>query len=553
MTTGLKKSLELLAATNNEAATNLLLAALDSADRDIQTSALRCLLKRRSSDGHARLLKRWDTLSDRHKVTIADQAHRMSGALRNAVLSTEHELCEKGLDAAVRLREYDLLPTLITAAEDKANPRAENAARTVLALAELLYDEITSPRDYRTRRDPQRTRKYAASSLEESVKRFDQHRRSEILESYLLLTTPDSALLRQLLQNIHGKAYLQVIQLLGHSTRPGIQELLLGFLDDPHVPSTVHATLSRRRDMPFLRRFFQRYCPEPSKHLRLCARKIETFAWVEDADKILKAVSDEEQQGMVQLAMVSGINRLNAFEIVRLGLKQGRCLARRSASNFLQEFHGADANHLILACLNDEDSQVQANVVGQLRERGIPGAMQKLLQLIESADPLVGQAARAALGEFSFERLISSFDLLSEDVASSTGRLVKSIDPDALKKLSAEFESPSRTRRLRALSVSIAMGAVQDVEREVLNMVTDREESDHFIRAEAARALALCESTAARAALRELLLDHSPSVREAAEQSLQSLADSTTKSALVAPDLSDTTANLMQFSRESLP
>ncbi len=550
MTTGLEKTLKLLASTNNDAATTLLLGAIDSADREVQAGALRSLVKRRSPAGHAALLRRWDSLSERHKAAIAEQPHRMSGALRDAVLSGDEELSAKALDAVVRLREYDLVPTLITAAEDKANPRAADAARTVIALCELLYEEVAGPRDRRLRRDPRRMRKFVLSSLEVSVNRFDLHKRGEILEAFVLLAAHDNLLLRQLLQNVHGKPYLQITRILGQSTRPAIQELLLDFLEDPHPPSTIHTTLSRRRDMPFLRRFFSRFCDDPRKVYRINARRIESFSWGRDAAKILKAVSDDEQRGLVQLLKASGINRLEVFRVVQLAIAQGGTPAKQAASAMLAEFHGADANRLVLECLKDTDPVVRANVVGQLRERGIPGAMQKLIEAIDSPDDVVSEAARVSLSEFSFERLLSSFDLLSEDVARTTGWLVKRVDLSAIEKLTDEFDSPSRTRRLRALAVSVAMGAVQDVEQKVLEMLAD---SDHFIRAEAARAAAQCDSHATRVALRDLLLDRSPSVQEAAEQTLQSFAESTTPPPPVVRDPAGTTADLLEFSRGSLP
>ena len=197
MTTGLQTTLSLLATTNNEAATKLLLDTLDREDRTVQTESLKSLLKRRSLHGHLELLRRWDRLSERHTVTIAEQSHRMAGALRRAVLGADDDLLGKGLDAVVRLREYDLLPTLMTAAEDRANPRAKDAGRAALGLCEMLYEELTSARDYRNRRDPHRTRKFVVDALEESVKRFDQHRRSELVEAFLLLSTPHNAVLRQ--------------------------------------------------------------------------------------------------------------------------------------------------------------------------------------------------------------------------------------------------------------------------------------------------------------------------------------------------------------------
>ena len=111
------------------------------------------------------------------------------------------------------------------------------------------------------------------------------------------------------------------------------------------------------------------------------------------------------------------------------------------------------------------------------------------------------------------------FRSLRKDISPS---LSVRIDPDSIKKLADEFESRSRTRRIRALGVAVAMDAVRDVEEYLLQMLRDE---DHFLRSEAARAMRSCDTPAARHALRELLLDRSPSVQEAAENTLQSFAE----------------------------
>lgn len=550
MKTGFEKTFEVLAATNNEAATKVLVEALDSADREIQSSALRSLVKRRSPQGHAQLLHRWDTLSERHKATIAEQASRLSGALRDAVLSPDAEFADKGLDAVLRLRDFDLVATMLTVAEDRSNPRAEPTARGALRLCELLYEEVSAPRDYKVRRDPQRTRQHVLLALDEAFRRFDQHKRPEILEAFLMLTRPDHPSLKRVLQNPHDKAYVKIINMLSQSTRPGIQELLLSFLDEPQPPSAIPSIIGRRRDVPFVRRLFARFSEKPTKTMKLNARRIENFAWLTDELKILRAVSDEEQSGAVQLVMSAGISRLNAFEVVKVLIENGGPLARREASAQLKEFHGADANRLVVVCLADEDPEVRANVVGQLRERGIPGAMQRLLKLIQSSEVCIQEAARSALSEFSFDRLLTSFELLTEEVAQTTGRLVKLVDLKAIEKLTEELDSPSRTRRLRGISVAIAMGAVPDVEPVLVGMLGDE---DHVIRAAVARAMVQSTSSSASQAVRDLLLDRSPSVREAAEETLQTLADAPYPPRLPELQLDEATLNLQQFSRESLP
>ena len=171
--------------------------------------------------------------------------------------------------------------------------------------------------------------------------------------------------------------------------------------------------------------------------------------------------------------------------------------------------------------LESGDPAIQAAVVPQLRQRGIPGALSRLVEQLDSPHELVRQAARKALAEFSAERFLAAYDLLDDEVRHTTGALVRKIDPAALTTLTEELKSPSRTRRLRALGAANAAQVIVELEPRVLKLLTD---NDHIVRTEAARVLAACDTPTSRRALREALLDRSVTVQEAAEYSLRQLA-----------------------------
>ncbi len=177
MNNSLEKTFAVLTDTPNEAAVSVLLSALDTSDALIQESALQTLLHRRRSCGQRELLQRWHTLNERWKRIVAEHPRRIANAVRHAILSTDTQLCTNGCDALLRIREYELMPTLITASRAPDNPQAELALGTLLQLAELLYDEMTGPRDRKRGRDPSRTRHYVIPSLQSAVDRFDLHKR----------------------------------------------------------------------------------------------------------------------------------------------------------------------------------------------------------------------------------------------------------------------------------------------------------------------------------------------------------------------------------------
>jgi HEAT repeat protein len=530
---GLETTFQVLGRTKNEAAVRLLVGALDSPDRTVQTSALRALLKRRSAVGQRELLRRWPSLTDRWKSIIAERPGRISNAVRDAILNSESDLRANGCDAVLWIRDFDLIPVLITAAEDKSNSQAGQAAQTLLSLCEMLSEELATPREYGNRRDPEYLQSFVVNALEQSTRRFGQHQRSEVIEAFLLLARLDDGGLQMILQNPRDKVYLITSHLLMHSPRPGVMRLLVRFLDDAHAPTTVHNVIARRRDIPFLRHLLKRVNEELTPVAKGNLRRIESFAWLQGDLGLLSAFNDVELNGVVRLAMASGMKRLAVFEVLKTILRTAGVEGRRAATEALVEFRGADANKLLLTLLRDPDPDTQAIAVGQLRDRGIPGALATLIDLLESPHAPVRNAARKSLSEFRFQRYLDTFDLLDNDVRRDTGQLVMRVDLQAADRLIQELKAPSRTRRYRALAMVEAMGAVAMVEHALLGLLGD---ADDRLRTEVVRLLADRDTPKIRRALRALLTDESVIVKEAAELALQALADNGDSSQL--PDLS---------------
>jgi HEAT repeat protein len=219
------------------------------------------------------------------------------------------------------------------------------------------------------------------------------------------------------------------------------------------------------------------------------------------------------------------MDRLVVFEVLKYVLQNGVAGGRRAAVEALVEFKGAQANELIVTALHDDDTAVQTAAVRQVRDRGIPDAMAMLLKLIGSPREVVREAARNCLKEYRFDAFLDTFDTLDQEARCNMGKVVKRVDPDALPGLVRELRTHSRSRRLRAVEMAIAMDAVPDVERELIKLTSDE---DQLLRAEVLRALARSDSPNTRSALRALLRDPSAVVQGAAEQALQAFGASAT-------------------------
>ena len=518
-------TIRLLAETPNEAAVPVLVAALDSPRSVIRNAALGAILSRRSPAGHREVLRRLDGLDEPSKQCVLKYRGHMTHALRDAVLDSDPRLCANGCLTAVWFREYDLIPALITSLEAEANPNVQIAGRTLLELTELLYGELVEPYDDGRRRDPQLIRHRVVGDLERSVARFAKHKRREIIDAFVLLVRRDSVTLRRILQDPHHAAFRSLVDVLAKSPASGVLGLLLSFLDDPHAPSVALSVVAKRRDLRFVQYLLRKVGREPSEPVKQNLKRIKSISWVRDGLTLLDELEELEQHAAVRLVINSGSSRTEAFTVVERVLRHGKPAGRRAASKALGEFNGAEANALTLEVLDDHDPQVQANALAQLRHRGIPGALPRLVEMVDSRHAVVRKAARESLDEFSFHRFLAAFDMLDDEVRRSTGALVKKVDSQTIPLLRAEMESRIRTRRLRALAIARTVDAVAQLEETITDLLYDE---DHLVRAEAALALAQCDSRASLDALREAEQDRSASVREAATGSLHDRAQWTT-------------------------
>ena len=410
-------------------------------------------------------MARWHELDERRRQLIAENPRRISAAVRDAILSTDAVTCANGCDALLRIREYELIPTLVAAVEQAGNPQGARAGARWSSLRRYLRESLDSPRGLQSQESPSRQRQYVLPSLQQAVDRFD-HRQGhlEVVEAFLMLTPQDNPVLRGVLREPRHPAYLVMMQLLSSSVRRARHSLGTEFPGGPPRPDRGPL----RRIAPDGRRV----CPPvaaglgacPSPTVRGNLKRVEDIAWFHGDMCLLNTLNDDEQVATVQLALHAGINRLRACDVISRICRTSGVRGRREASAALAQFGGADTNQLVLDGLTDPDPQVQANMAIQLRARSIPGAITRLVQLLGSDQAVVRQAAGESLTEFRFRKYIANFDMMEDEVRRDAGQLVMRIDPDATAELATELKSQSAHAALRGLAAAVAMAAVPFVE-----------------------------------------------------------------------------------------
>ncbi len=208
MVSDLATTFNVLAKTDNKTAVRVLLPALNSPRSAIQEGALAALLHRHEPDGQREILSRISDLPHRWKTLIRQNAERLTGVLRAALLDTDESLCLNACRAAVMFEDYEVIPALLAAMEKGSPDKAEMAAETLLQLVVKLCAELERPCDRGDHRDLGWRRRHVMASLEHAVQRFGRHKRREVVEAFLLLADSKNAVLNQILRSPHHLRFL---------------------------------------------------------------------------------------------------------------------------------------------------------------------------------------------------------------------------------------------------------------------------------------------------------------------------------------------------------
>jgi HEAT repeat protein len=444
----------------------------------------------------------------------------MGGALRDALLAKDDQLFANACEVAHESGEFDLAPTLITIAERAQGPRSRLATRLVVEMVERIGRLETGAEATGYSRHPETIRRCVLESLERSVERFENHGRKELTEAFVVLAGADSQSLRAILDLQHHACYQTVVNMLTESTNPAVLNVLVAFLANHDAPAAVRTIIAKRVDQPFVETLLS--MPRDATNARLLKNlvRMKSIACLDAIDAACTLFTPPQQAAAMWLVARTAAHDEAKLDLAAAFLARASQPGRLAACVALADIAGQRSNELVLSALADKDAEVQAAATRQLRDRHIPGTMARLIQLLSSPHAVVVEAAREALGEFSFDSLVARYETMDDETRRATGALVARVDQKALPRLREELASMVRRHRLRAVEIACVMGVVSQVADALIARLEDE---DHMVRAAAADALQWCTGADVHDALIGALSDRSFAVQSAARNSLNNM------------------------------
>ncbi len=523
MKSGLQKTFQFLKKTENEAAVEVLVQGLDSKLDVVRAESLRTLLERRSPAGHQAVFTRLPKLNESDRGIIADRPDRMVKVVSEALKTADKTTCVNAFKAILTFRLYAVLPALTAVLKTPDSPLFKPATRIIAELTDAFYLELSGQNRPEKHRDYDTLRKRVTGSLEEAVGSYSIHQSQEVLEAFLMLAKPQSAVLRRILQTPDETVHAPLVEIMKTSQRGGVLRLLLSFLEDPQMPNVARNVLTTRKDVKFLQNLTTQIGTKPVRGVLESLTTFKTIAWARPDEPVFDQLDDACQESLVTILVHSGVKRSDVLETLGHLLLHGNPGGRRAAARAIEQFREPKATELVRAALNDEDPEVLAALLPQLRPRKVADALSLMIRMVDSPYQEVRAALGKAMPEFTFRQFMANFDSMPEALLPTTGHLVQKIDLKAKAELVAELNGLSPVRRRRAVQAAGAMGMVRIVEQAVIARLSD---DDHMVRIAAAKALAECDTMPSWDALRDAMLDKSVIVQEAAEASLMRISQS---------------------------
>ncbi|HEX4414162.1 MAG TPA: HEAT repeat domain-containing protein [Lacipirellulaceae bacterium] len=524
MTTRFNTTADVLATSRNRAVLSLLLAGMKSSDPVVRSAALRAAIRRRDAATHLQLIRHYSALDEADQIVVCDAhravPHHAAPTLKSAILEGDEADCATACDIVVKSGDFEMLRTLLRAAENKRHRHLPELFAAITGLVDVLFQDLALwASGVRTpgAHDSSFTRHLVLNALEQSLSQYALHQRREILDAFLLLAPVDNSIFLRILGDSRHPCHAATVQTLSTSQDSAIMARLVDLLRDTDAPRAALEIIAARNDVQFVNLLLHELRhPVPIRVLHN-VKQLRHIAWADSSGDLLLELDGRAQAVAVELAAASGISRESLFNLLTRMMQGGLAEGRRMTCRALAQFQSERANALVRAALHDPDAGVQAAAARQIRSRSLPDSLKQLVRLLDSPSAEVRDAARSSLAEFNFVRYRAMFDLLSDEAAHTTGVLVHKVDTTANQKLAEDLNSPSISTRLRGIEMAVAMAAADDMESQLIALT---QHENAALRKDAILALAHCTRPECESVLEAASRDHNGTIADAARHSL---------------------------------
>lgn len=499
------------------------------------------LLEHPSPENLLAIVQHWHVWPIEQRLELKERKLDFAPAIRAALCESDLQVKHNAFDAATELQVTAIVPDLIKLAMQPSYVHRATSSAVLLRLTELLYQQNQASRaaddstdDPETATAPDELRPApvfrwppGVSKLRQIMETALQHYklggRSEVLVVFLSFADFDDPWVDRILADKLHPAHDDLLALFETNATEAVVEKLACFLYSPRPLPCVASIWRRRNDLIFVQRFLQFIARQKEPEVVGNLRRLSQPFWLNELINDIRLLSLTEQHALLTLIQNCLPQDDEVLEALSRILPQSSLVLRRRIVAIICQLSGMRANHLVAELIEREnDGEILITLIPELRRRNLARAMKKLLGLLDHGHEGVRRKAAEAFHDCSIQRYLAAYDLLDEAVRRSTGQLVQKVDPATNRVLADELSCGNRIRQIRALQAIRSIGNIDELSAIVIKLAQN---PDLRLKIAAIGTLAGATVPEAKGLIRRYLVDPDPSVRKAAELSLDITLD----------------------------
>lgn len=498
---GLQLTYDTLGRTRNEAAVDVLLAALADPDSSTRRSGLTALMARSESRAAEQVLAHWQLLRP-DDLRLLRPRKRWVTPVIAAELKGEGEQVLRAISAAESIELTGVIPDLVLMAESSGVRQVRTAASdAVLKMVESLGQEARADRDQPTVRNP------VLHRLADSVRRFSMHQNEKLVDAFLMTVSWGDADFRQLIGENSPQLEL-ICKRLAESDSVSLNDLLAGFLRRRSIPEPI-TRIIQSRDCPGFRESILRVVgAEPTANVLRNLTDMGTPVCCLGGESLMEEVNSDYRAALAHVCSATDPDHLRRLHVVAAAVELGGPGCELAAASCFARCPVPAIEIWMRAAIPIAGGDQQ-----EIKKDANAHLLQRLIDLLDHADTTLVRSVRRILGPLHADQMLHRFDSLRPRTRRKLGRVVLMIDSDAIDRIRDALRHPVLDNRLSAIAAADALAIVDLLSDSFQHIVREDHQQARIL---AAEVMSDAEGETTLALLREMVeLPESP-VRDAA-------------------------------------
>lgn len=466
---GLSLTYQTLAKSRNQAALDVLVAAIDSENPSLVNMAVSAIVQRPDleTDQHVEengappprssapteVLKVWTKLSKKEIAILRNASPWMDAVVLSTLQQGSGEV-EFAIQAARDLDMTTAIEPMVLLAESSGSRIVRKAAteavlEMVVPLGRAAREDKSSPP----------IRNAILSCLAKSVDRFTIHRNELLAEAFLCVTANGDGDLRRIISDRitgeGGASFDLICERFQKSEHPAVIDLLASYVRRRSPDARIIKLMQNRTDEAFRDAILDKIGSLPTANILKNLKELGIPSSCKSAVDLMPKLAPERRGALVHVHVAANTDTIETMQAIVSAIQLGGPDCETVAANGLSSCKVLDIDFWMRAAVPVADNDVEEIASDENAQ-----LLQDLIDLLDHSDAGIVDGVRHVLSPMHAAAMLPRMAKLRARSRRRIGRVVMMIDSDAIQRVRDALRHPVLERRVEAIAMADSLALV---------------------------------------------------------------------------------------------